>query len=701
MEDRKRSRVAGFLSGLGTAVDQSRRFVVNILFLALVVWLVWVAIAGRPKVPKGAALVVRPQGTLVEQLSRVSPDNVVEAALLGDSGRQTLLRDLLDAVRFAKEDKRIGAIFLDVSSMTGGGLTKIEELRAALLDFKKSGKKVIAYGEGYLQGSYGVAAAADEVWLHPEGAVLLEGFGRWRTYYKDAIDRLGIDWHVFRVGEYKSYVEPFTRNEPSPESREADLKWLSDLWGSWVKDAASARKLSPDEIRASIDQMPARLEAAKGSLATMALEAKLVDRLGYRDEVRKRMITLVGEEKDEKTFKQVSVADYLENRGGDRTGERGSGDAVAVILAVGDILDGKQPPGTIGGESTAALVRKARQDDRVKAIVLRVDSPGGSVFGSEVIRRELSLARTVDKKPVVVSMGSVAASGGYWISTASDEIFASPDTITGSIGIFGMFPTVEKPMAKYLGMRVDGVGTTWLSGALRPDRALDPEVGRMIQLSINRGYEDFLERVAEARKMSKEDVDRIARGRVWSGADAIELKLVDKAGGLSGRDRLRREEGEAHGREVPRLVRREGTHLPRKAPLPAPGRPRALRPGLRIRGRGTGGGAGFPCRPGRSRPAWRDGEVPRLQRSEQRLCVVLVRGERGALKTEPSDVLPTARRIGRILIGGVWIGLGLAAAWLVRETALTWRPWKVYSAQTGIAIRVLEDPINADDPLLG
>ncbi len=532
MENQKRSRLAGFLSGLWTAVDQSRRFVVNFLFLALLVGLVWAAISGRPKVPKGSALVVKPQGTIVDQLSRRSADNVVEAALLGDPGRQTLLKDLLDAVKAAKDDKRIGAIFLDVSSMMGGGLTKLEELRAALLDFRKGGKKVIAYGEGYLQGPFGVAAAADEVWLHPEGAVLFEGFGRWRTYYKDAIDRLGIDWHVFRVGEYKSYVEPFTRNEPSPEAREADLKWMGDLWGSWVKDTAVARKLSPEDVRAYIDRMPDRLEAAKGNLAKLALEAKLVDRLGYRDEVRKRMIELVGEEKGEKTFKQVSVADYLENKGGDRTGEKGRGDAVAVVVAVGEIFDGKRPPGSIGGESTAALVRKARQDDKVKAIVLRVDSPGGSAFASEVIRRELALARTVDKKPVVVSMGSVAASGGYWISTASDEIFARPDTITGSIGIFGMFPTVEKPLAKYLGMRVDGVGTTWLSGALRPDRALRPEVGRMIQLYIERGYEDFLERVAEARKMSRDDVDRIARGRVWSGADAIERKLIDKLGGL-------------------------------------------------------------------------------------------------------------------------------------------------------------------------
>jgi protease-4 len=532
MEDRKRSGLASLVSGFWTAVDQSRRFVVNVLFLALAVWLVWAAVAGRPTVPKGAALVVRPQGLLVEQLSRRTVESTAVENLVGERGRETLLRDLLDAVRAAKDDRRIGAIYLDVSQLTGGGLTKIEGLRRALLDFRKSGKKVVAYSDVYLQGPWAVAAAADEVWVHPEGAVLFQGFGRWRTYYKDAIDRLGIDWHVFRVGEYKSAVEPFIRNDPSPEAREADLKWLSDLWGSWLKGGAAARKLSPDDIRAYIDRMPERLETAKGDAAKLALEAKLVDRIGYRDEVRKRMIELVGEQKDGKTFRQVTVADYLESLGGDRSGSRGHRDAVAVIVAVGEILDGKQPPGTIGGESTSALVRKARQDDTVKAIVLRVDSPGGSAFASEVIRREFALARSVDRKPVVVSMGSVAASGGYWISTASDEIWASPDTITGSIGIFGMFPTVEKPLAKYLGMRVDGVGTTWLSGALRPDRALDPQVGRMIQLSIDRGYEDFLSRVAEARKLPVADVDRIARGRVWSGADAYERKLVDRLGGL-------------------------------------------------------------------------------------------------------------------------------------------------------------------------
>jgi protease-4 len=415
--------------------------------------------------------------------------------------------------------------------MDSCGITKLQDLRGAVADFRAGGKKVIAYAEGYEQWAYAVAASADEVWMHPQGGVLLEGLGRWQTYYKEGIDRLGIDWHVFKVGEYKSAVEPFIRNGPSPEAREADLKWLSDLWAVWLQEVASSRKLEPADLSSYIDEMPDRVAAAKGDLARLALDARLVDKLGHRDEIRARMIELAGEDEKEKTFRQVSVEDYLEARGGDRGGAGGRGDAVAVVVAKGYILDGKQPAGTIGGDSTAKLIRRARQDDKVKAIVLRVDSPGGSAFASEVIRRELVLARK-DGKPVVVSMGTLAASGGYWISTASDEIWASPATITGSIGIFGMLPTIDKPMAHYLGVRVDGVGTTRLSGALRVDRPLQPEVGRVIQSVIEKGYEDFLARVSEARSMSRDEVDEIARGRVWSGKDAFERKLVDKLGGL-------------------------------------------------------------------------------------------------------------------------------------------------------------------------
>jgi protease-4 len=514
-------------------LDGLRRFLVNVLFFGLLVALAIAALGGRAKVPDGAALVVHPQGTIVEQLSGGDPIErlVAESAGVGSVAKETLLKDLTDAIRAAKDDKRIKALYLDVDDMSGAGMTKLRDLRGAIADFKKSGKKVVAYSDGMMQGQYYLAAQADEVYLHPLGMVLLEGFGRWRNYYKEGLDRYGIDVHVFRVGEYKSAVEPYLRDDMSPEAKEMSLEFYGDLWRDYLKDVAAARKIRPEDITSLIEAMPDRLRVAGGDLARMALDAKMVDKLAPRDEVRKRLIDLVGEDKDTKSFRQVDVATYLQAVGGDRTGSSGKGSAVAVVVAKGDILDGNQPAGTIGGDSTARVLRRAREDDSVKAVVLRVDSPGGSAFASEVIRRECELVRKAGK-PLVVSMGSVAASGGYWISTASDEIWAAPETITGSIGIFGLFPTIDRPLAKYLGVHADGVGTTRFSDALRPDRPLDPAVADVFQQGINHGYEEFLVRVAQARKMTTEQVDRIARGRVWSGEDAKGLGLVDQLGGL-------------------------------------------------------------------------------------------------------------------------------------------------------------------------
>ena len=525
-------RPPSFLTRLGRGIDGLRRLLVNALFLGLLGGLGLAAWNARARVPDGAALVVRPEGVIVEQLSGGDPLQryVAETAGAGSMAKETLLRDLLDAIRTARDDRRIKAVFLDLDDMSGAGLTKLRDLGTALADFRKTGKKVVAYADFYLQPPYYLAAQADEVFLHPEGMVLLEGYGRWRNYYKDGLDRLGVEVHVFRVGEYKSAVEPWTRNDMSPEAKEMARDFYGDLWRDWLADVAAARRLEPEAIAAMIDAFPDRLRTAGGDAARLALDANLVDRLAPRDEVRKRMIELVGEDKGEKSFRQVGVSTYLEARGGDRGGA-GRGDAVAVVVAKGDILDGTQPAGTIGGDSTARLVRRAREDDSVKAVVLRVDSPGGSAFASEIIRRECELVR-LGGKPLVVSMGSVAASGGYWISTASDEIWASPDTITGSIGIFGLFPTVDRPLAKYLGVHTDGVGTTRFSDVVRPDRPMDPAVADVFRQSIDHGYEEFLARVSEARKMARDQVDKIARGRVWSGEDAKRLGLVDHLGGL-------------------------------------------------------------------------------------------------------------------------------------------------------------------------
>jgi protease-4 len=529
MPEPRRSLLSRLLRGL----DGLRRFLVNVLFFGLLAGLVAAALGGRPRVPDGAALVVKPQGVIVEQLSGGDPLQrlVARSAGVASMTRETLLKDLLDAVRAAKDDGRIKALYLDLDNLSGAGLTKLRDLRAAIADFRKSGKKVVAYSDGLMQTQYYLAAQADEVYLHPDGMVLLEGFGRWRNFYKEGLDRYGIEMHVFRVGEYKSYAEPYLRDDMSPESREMALDTYGDLWRDYLADVAAARKIRPEDVSALIDAMPDRLRAAGGDMAKMALEAKLVDKLAPRDEVRKRMMALVGETDDKKSFRQIGVSAYLAAKGGDRTGAAGKGPAVAVIVARGDILDGDQPPGTIGGDSTARLLRRAREDDAVKAVVFRVDSGGGSSFASEVIRRECELVRKAGK-PMVVSMGSVAASGGYWVATDADEIWAAPETITGSIGIFAMFPTIDKPLAKYLGVHTDGVGTTRFSDALRPDRPLDPAVADIFRQVIDEGYADFLERVSKARKMTVEQVDRIARGRIWSGEDAKGLGLVDQLGGL-------------------------------------------------------------------------------------------------------------------------------------------------------------------------
>jgi protease IV len=531
MENRKPNRLGGCLSAIWRGIDLTSR----ILFSAVVLTLAFVFLAALgddlPTVPDGAALVVAPKGLIVEQLAGDPVDRAIEK-LTGEEQPETLWRDLDEAIRAAKGDDRIKALVLDLDQMTGAGLSKLQSLRAAVQDFKQSGKPVVATGDFFDTSQYYLAASADEIHLHHMGMVLLDGYGRFRTYYKEGLDRLEVDWNVFKVGEYKSAVEPFVRTNMSDEAKTANLEWLGDLWRSYLDDVATDRGLTAEALADGIAHAKEHLLAAGGQASEVARESGLVDSVGSRDDVRDRMIELVGEDEDSHSFRQIGHEDYLKALGDKRRRYSAKGgSAVAVVVATGTILNGSQPPGTIGGDSTAALLRQARQDDDVKAIVLRVDSGGGSAFASEVIRREMVLAREAGKK-VVVSMGTLAASGGYWISSASDEIWASPTTITGSIGIFGMLPTFQKPMAKYLGWNVDGVGTTWLSGAGRIDRALDKDLGDMIQSMIERGYRDFISRVAEARSMSLEEVDEIARGRVWSGMDAKELGLVDQLGGL-------------------------------------------------------------------------------------------------------------------------------------------------------------------------
>lgn len=453
------------------------------------------------------------------------------ARAFGQSQPETQLRDLLRAIEAAATDARIERLVIRPDQMTGIGYATLQELSHAIAAFKKSGKQVVAYADGMDQKQYYLAALADEVYLHPDGAVLLEGLARYRAYYREALqEKLGVDVHLFRVGEFKSAAEPYILDGPSPESREADLFWMNDVWRRHLADIARFRGIDAATLQAQIDDFAAQVKAAQGDLGRLALEQKLVDGLMSQDQFRALMIERGVEDTDIHSFRQVSLDKYLGFL--DReTLPIDTRPQVAVVVAQGEIAAGDLPPGTVGGVSTSRLLREAREDDDVRAVVLRVDSPGGGVFPSEQIRREVELLRAAGK-PVVASMGNIAASGGYWISMNADMIYAEPSTITGSIGIFGLFMTFPDTLAK-IGVRVDGVGTTRIAGAFDPTMPLNPSVGEAIQEVIDQGYRQFIGKVAAAREQTPEAIDRVARGRVWSGAQAEEFGLVDELGGLT------------------------------------------------------------------------------------------------------------------------------------------------------------------------
>ena len=457
-----------FFSGLWRALDGLRRGLHLILMLVIFGVLFGVLRGSVPSVPSKAALVIAPEGPLVEQLSGDPRTRALDEAL-GNEREEALLWDLLDSIRAAASDKRIQVLVLDLDKLESGTQPALAELAAAIREFRASGKKVIAYGVELTQERYYLAAQADEIYLDPMGFVLVQGYDRYRTYLKDALDKLGVDINVFRVGTFKSAVETYTRTNMSPEDREESRTYLTALWNAYQEEVTKARKLPPDALAKYVDSFMQTVPAAKGDAAKIALSDGLVTGLKTQIEVEKRLQELVGENDEGDSFSGVSSSDYLRVARADKKLNLGK-QKVGVIVAAGEILDGDQPPGTIGGDSTARLIREARTDKDIKAVVLRVDSPGGSVLASEEIYRELVALRAAGK-PLVVSMGGYAASGGYYISAPADEIWANPATITGSIGIFAIIPTVDKTLGK-IGVGVDGVGTTALSGQLRIDRPL-------------------------------------------------------------------------------------------------------------------------------------------------------------------------------------------------------------------------------------
>ena len=532
-EIRRRGPIARFFVGLWNAVNFSRRLVFNILFVAVVLLIAGAIMSGgggRPLLPR-TTLVIAPEGKLVEQYTS-DPASRALARALGDKGTgEVQLRDLLRALDAARGDKRIERVLLRTDRMEFSGYAAIREVAAAIARLRASGKPVVAFGENFDQGQYLLAAQANEVYLDPMGGLMLEGLGHYRQYYREGLqDKLGVDVHLFRVGEYKSAAEPYILDAASPASKQADLYWMNDIWQRYLADIARVRGVSAQQLAANIDTLPQGLQAAQGDLAQYALRQKLVTGLKTREDIEDLMAQRGVADRDaEDGFREVSLDGYLEHVDGalDRVNGRSQ---VAVVVAEGEISGGKQPPGSVGGESTSDLLRDARDDDRVKAVVLRVNSPGGEVFASEQIRREVAALKSAGK-PVVVSMGDVAASGGYWISMNADRIYADPSTITGSIGIFGLIPTIPRTLAKF-GVHTDGVGTTRFASAFDLTRPLDPDVGTMVQAVIDKGYRDFTGRVAAARGQSVTAIDAIARGRVWSGAQAQARGLVDQFGGI-------------------------------------------------------------------------------------------------------------------------------------------------------------------------
>ena len=522
------------VSGIWGLFTLTRSVVLNSIFILLFVGFL-IAIfsdADQIIVPNKSALVLNLQGDLVEQKREVNPMDafLMEALDEKEDNPEVLLADLLNVIEKAKNDDRVQLLVLQLSGLKSAGLSKLQDVGSALTHFKTSGKKIIALGDSFSQDQYYLASHADDIWMNPQGFMLLDGYDRYNLYFKSALEKLSINQHIFRVGTFKSAVEPFIRDDMSEQAKQANTLWLNDLWQQYKVDVAKQRDFDVSNFDDKIEDLLNKFSKANSSFANYALENKWIDQLKTRTQMRNDLISLVGKNKKGDSYNHIGYKNYLAATSSILPEENNFKNKVAVIIAKGPILNGTQKPGTIGGDSTAKLLRQARYNDEVKAVVLRVDSPGGSAFASEIIRQEVERLKTAGK-PVVASMGTYAASGGYWISASADQIIASPSTITGSIGIFGMMMTFEDSLSK-LGIHTDGVGTTDISG-FGPTRPLTKGMSQLFQLSINKGYQDFISLVATNRDMTLSQVDAVAQGRVWSGKKAKELGLVDELGNLN------------------------------------------------------------------------------------------------------------------------------------------------------------------------
>ena len=520
--------IAGIFKWIWRVLNFIRECILNLflIFLVLVCVGIWLQVknASAPvEVPRGA-LKVDLSGVVVDKPSVSNKLSKIGRQLLGASSdrlKENSLFDIVAAIRQAKSDSKITGIVLDLRNFAGADQPSLQYIGKALREFRDSGKPIYASGDSYSQAQYYLASYASKIYLSPQGTVDLHGFATNTLYYKSLLDKLKVTSHVFRVGTYKSAVEPFLRDDMSPAARDADSRWVGELWQNYLNVVAANRQITAQQLFPGAQSLLSGLQQTGGDTARYAKENKLVDQLATRAETEQLFAKQFGWNKQAQDYNAISIYDYPVQ---DNSSQNGN---VAVILATGAIMDGEETPGAVGGDTTAAQIRQARLDPNVKAIVFRVNSPGGSVTASEVVRQELAAARAAGK-PVVVSMGGMAASGGYWISTPANYIIASPATLTGSIGIFGVINTVENSLDA-IGVHTDGVATSPLAD-VASTKALPPEVQQMMQLSIENGYRNFIGLVAKARQKTPEQIDQIAQGHVWTGSDAKGNGLVDALG---------------------------------------------------------------------------------------------------------------------------------------------------------------------------
>lgn len=523
----QRSFPVNLALGIWHFINGSRKVVLNLLFLFLV-YLVYIAVQPPElfRLKPDTTLVIRPYGNVVEQYTTTPLDRALQQAT-GQDEHETRLRDMLEAIHRAAGDGDITQLVIDPNYMLGIGLAALKDLEHALDAFRSSGKPVIAVAENLGQQQYYLASLADEVWLDPNGAIWIDGYANYRHFYREGLEKLAVEINLFKVGEYKSAMEPYIRDDMSDAAKEAGKFWLGNLWQQYLEGVSENRGLILASLQASIDDLPNQIEQVDGDFARYSMELGLVDRLMTAPEVRQELARRGTPDQAGDSYRAVGLRDYLdiseprENPAGNKR--------IAIVIAEGEIVRGRHPAGRIGSISTAEQLRRTARDDRVAAVVVRINSPGGEVFATENLYREMQQLRDAGKT-VVVSMGNVAASGGYWMAMAADEVWASPATITGSIGVFAMLPTFGATLDK-IGVHADGFGTTEMAGKLRLDQSLDPGVARLFQANTERTYRQFLNLVSKARGIEDlDEVDALAQGRVWTGEQALERGLVDKNG---------------------------------------------------------------------------------------------------------------------------------------------------------------------------